>query len=185
MSKKETRGKEENKEGSFFSELIRTIAELGIWIVFLYLLMHFVIMNCFVPSGSMESTLMTGDRLFANRLYHDYKRGDITVFEFYENGPKEYYVKRIIGEPGDHIDIKEDGVYVNDEKLEEDYLKEDMFVWEELSYDVPEGCYFMMGDNRNNSADSRFWDDPFVPEDRLAGKVVVRYWPLGDIGRVK
>ena len=105
---------------------------------------------------------MTGDKLIALRTFYwfeDPKRGDIVVFE-YPDDPSELFIKRIIGEPGDKVEIIDGKVYINDsrEPLKEDYLKEPM----EGSfgpYTVPEDCYFMMGDNRNDSLDSRFWND--------------------------
>ena len=88
------------------------------------------------------------------------------------------FIKRIIGLPGEKVEIIDGKVYINDSKepLEEDYIKEEM----EGSfgpYDVPEGCYFMMGDNRNDSLDSRFWNDKYVKKDAILGKAKLQYYP--------
>ncbi len=138
----------------------------------------FIIINAKIPSGSMENTIMTGDRIIANRLAYTFsepERLDIVVFE----APDEdgiLFVKRIIGLPGDTIEIKKGDVYINGDLLEEDYLKEDAF-GSFGPYTVPEDHYFMMGDNRNNSDDSRMWDNTYVPEEDIKGKAVFRYYP--------
>ena len=170
------------KVSPIFKEILKSAVELIIWLAILYILMNYVIMSCHIPSASMEPTLMTNDRLIANRLTDDYHRGDIAIFEFHEDVKEKYYVKRIIGEPGDHIDIKEDGVYVNNEKLNEDYVVNGMTFQEELSFDVPENCYFMMGDNRDNSFDSRYWQNPYIKRSDIIAKPWVRFWPLNSIG---
>ena len=98
---------------------------------------------------------------------------------------KTYFVKRVIGMPGDTVDIRDGHVYLNgsDTPLEEPYIKEPMETPEELHYEVPEGCYFMLGDNRNFSADSRFWKNTFVKKEKIIAKVLFRYFP--SIGRIQ
>ena len=85
-------------------------------------------------------------------------------------------MKRIIGLPGDTVDIIDGKVYINGELLVEDYIKETM-VGSFGSYDVPEGSYFMLGDNRNNSNDSRYWYNTYLDRDDILGKVVFKYYP--------
>lgn len=145
-----------------------------------FILNNFVIVNAQVPTGSMENTVMTDDRVFALRLsylFEDPKRGDIIVFPFPDD-ESQNYLKRIIGLPGDTIKIKDGKVYINDSEkpLKEDYLKEKP-TGTYGPYKVPENSYFMMGDNRNNSLDSRFWEHPFVKRDKILGKVILRYYP--------
>ena len=98
---------------------------------------------------------------------------------------KTYYVKRIIGVPGDTIDIRDGHVYLNGSEtpLDEPYIREPMEVSPPLHYEVPEGCYFMLGDNRNFSADSRFWKNTFVKKEKIIAKVLFRYFP--SIGRIQ
>ena len=128
---------------------------------------------------AMENTIMTKDRVVALRmsyLFSDPERGDVVIFK-YPDDESILYVKRVIGLPGDTVEIKDGGVYINgsDEPLEEDYIR-DITEGDYGPYEVPEGCYFMMGDNRNNSLDSRFWNNKFVEEDKILGKVVFKYY---------
>ena len=139
----------------------------------------FLIVNAEVPTGAMENTIMAGDRILALRTsywFGEPQRGDITVFHFPDDPTgKTLYVKRIIGEPGDTVWVEDGEVFVNGEALEEDYIAETT-QGDFGPYIVPEGCYFMMGDNRNHSLDSRFWENKFVEEDEILGKVVLRYY---------
>ncbi|MEG7532000.1 MAG: signal peptidase I, partial [Hungatella sp.] len=118
--------------------------------------------------------------------YHftDPKRGDIIIFRFPDD-ESIYYVKRIIGMPGDIIDIRDGQVYLNNSEapLEEPYIREPMDPSPALHYEVPEGSYFMMGDNRNYSADSRFWQNTFVKREKIIAKVLFRYFPT--IGKIE
>ncbi len=145
-----------------------------------FILNNYVIVNAQVPTGSMENTVMTKDRIFAFRLaylFEDPQRGDIVVFPFPDD-EKVNYLKRIIGLPGDTIEIKNGKVYINNSKkpLEEDYLKETP-TGSFGPYKVPEDSYFMMGDNRNISEDSRFWNNPYVKKEKILGKAIIRYYP--------
>ena len=142
-------------------------------LVFVFILSRFVLFNGYIPSASMENTLMTKDRFIGLRLDKNYKRGDIVVFRFDE---KKYYIKRIIGVGGDLIEIKRDCVYVNGKKLDEPYLKESMDSREGV-YIVPEDSYFFLGDNRNDSLDSRYWQNPYRTKEDIVAKAWLRYWP--------
>lgn len=139
----------------------------------------FLIVNAEVPTGSMENTIMAGDRILALRTsywFGEPERGDITVFRYPDDPTgNTLYVKRIIGEPGDTVQVEDGEIYVNGEALEEDYIAE-ITEGDFGPYTVPEGCYFMMGDNRNHSVDSRFWENKFVEKEEILGKVVLRYY---------
>lgn len=139
----------------------------------------FLIVNAEVPTGSMENTIMTGDHILALRTsywFSEPEAGDVVVFRFPDDPTgKILYVKRIIGAPGDTVEVAEGSVYVNGKALEEPYIREQT-AGEFGPYTVPEGSYFMMGDNRNRSVDSRFWDNKFVEENKILGKVVLRYY---------
>lgn len=144
-----------------------------------FFLNTFIIANSEVPSGSMENTIMTGDRVIGSRLsykFGDPERGDIVIFRFPDN-EEIYYVKRVIGLPGDTIDIADGHVYLNGsaEPMEEPYIREPMIPEEPMHFEVPEDSYFMMGDNRNYSSDARRWKNTYVKRDKLVAKVLFRY----------
>lgn len=149
------------------------------------LITSYIILNGYVPSGSMEKTIMTGDRIIANRLSYvnkDIQRGDIVVFYSPDDkaaGEKVHFVKRVIGLPGDEIKIQDNKLFINNQQVDEPYLTVDTnFNWPNNGlpyYKVPEDHYFMMGDNRNHSEDSRKWDNTFVPREDILGKVVLKY----------
>jgi signal peptidase I len=154
-------------------------------IIFSWLLTTFVIANAVVPTGSMESTIMTGSRLIGNRLAYkgsDPHRKDIVIFKAPDN-ESIFYVKRIIGLPGDTVEIiqtdsesKTGNVYINGHPIYEDYLNEPMIVEEYMKFEVPKDSYFCMGDNRNKSFDARYWENTFVKKDKITAKVLFQYW---------
>ena len=178
--KKKSRKKEE-QPGGWGKELFEWIKIVVSAALIAFVLNTFIIANSEVPSGSMENTIMTGDRVIGSRLsYHfeDPKRGDIAIFRFPDN-EKIYYVKRIIGLPGETVDIVDGKVYINgsDEPLDEPYIREPMIPEEPMHFEVPENCYFMMGDNRNYSMDARRWENTYVKRDKIIAKVLFRYFP--------
>ena len=131
----------------------------------------FIIANSQVPSGSMENTIMTNDRVIGSRLsylFEDPERGDVVIFHFPDN-EKIYYVKRVVGLPGETVDIYDGHVYLNgsEEPFEEPYLREPMIPEEPMHFEVPEGCYLMLGDNRNYSADARVWQNTYVKKEKI------------------
>ncbi|WP_436512620.1 signal peptidase I [Clostridium thermobutyricum] len=146
------------------------------------LINKFLIFTVFIPSGSMMPTINIGDRLVATRIhnYDNIKHGDILVFNFREED--SLYIKRVIGLPGDKIKIDGQAVYVNGEKLEEEYVKypEDTYA----EYIVPENNYFFLGDNRNDSKDSRYWNNPYIEEEEIKGKAIFRFYPFDSFGKV-
>ncbi len=137
------------------------------------------IINASIPTGSMENTIMPNDYVIASKLYYinnKPERGDIVIFKTPDD-IEQLYLKRIIGIPGDKVEIKDSFVYINNEIIEEPYLKETMSGnWG--PYNVPENSYFVLGDNRNNSQDSRYWQNTFVQEDAILGKVLLKYFPV-------
>ena len=146
-----------------------------------FLLDKFIIVNAKIPSASMEPTIMTGDRLIGNRLAYinsDPERGDVVIFLFPDN-EKEYFIKRVIGLPGETVTVKAGKVYINDSDtpLDESAYLVTVPIGDFGPYKVPEGAFFMMGDNRNNSMDSRYWNHPYVYKDKILGKAWVRYFP--------
>lgn len=138
----------------------------------------YVIIKAEVPTGSMEHTIEVNDCILGLQLaylFSEPERGDIVIFPYPDN-PEVTYVKRVIGLPGETVEIKNGSVYIDGEPIEEPYLKEAM-VGEYGPYVVPEGCYFMLGDNRNSSQDSRKWKNTFLKGDDIMAKVLFRYSP--------
>jgi len=159
---------------------------LGIVIVAFLLAMilrTFVIEGRWIPSGSMLPTIQVGDRVMVNKFIYYFKepeRGDIVVFEPPESiNQKDDYIKRIIGLPGDKIEVKDGKVWVNDEPLDEPYILEPSN-YEYGPVQVPENALFVMGDNRNISYDSHLWNG-WLTMDHLKGKAFLIYWPISHI----
>lgn len=205
MEKETKIEKPENSEGAaeeklnLKKEIFSWVRMLVIVVVVVLIVTKCIIINANIPSGSMENTIMTKSRIIGFRFsywFGDPERGDIILFKYPVN-EKETYIKRVIGLPGETIEIRNGNVYIDgsDTPLEEDYLKEE-WTWQNDGYtfEVPEGCYFVMGDNRNNSEDARFWSDialaeglasdeeeaaqySFVKEEKIKGKAIFCYFP--------
>ncbi len=169
------------EQTSLKREIIEWIIVIAISALLALALDKFIIVNAKIPSASMEPTIMTGDRLIGNRLAYINdlpQRGDIVIFKYPDN-EKEYFIKRVIGLPGETVTVRNGLVYIDDSDTPLD--ESDYVVTTPLGdfgpYKVPEGAYFMMGDNRNNSMDSRYWNHPYVYKDKILGKAWVRYYP--------
>lgn len=165
--------------GFIFSEIL-SLAKIFIFaVVFALLFTNFVVINAQVPSGSMRDTIWEGDRLFGFRLAYKFsepERGDVIIFKFPDD-ESQNYVKRVIGLPNDVVQIKDGRVYVNGDELDEPYIRDYIFNdGETYTYIVPEDSYFMLGDNRNNSKDSRFWVNTYVKKEKIIAKVIFRYY---------
>ncbi len=181
MGSKDRRKAKQNTETSLAREVFEWILVIVISAALAFALDKFIIVNAKIPSASMEPTIMTGDRLIGSRLAYkdeDPQRGDVVIFLFPDN-EEEYFIKRVIGLPGETVNIRSGKVYINDSPYPLD--ESAYIVTEPLGdfgpYVVPEGAYFMMGDNRNNSLDSRFWNQKYVYKDKILGKAWVRYFP--------
>ncbi len=165
--------------GTFKEEVISWIKLFLTAAVLAAAINSFLIVNAQVPTGSMENTIMAGDRILALRMAYwaeEPERGDVVVFRYPDDSSgKTLYVKRIIGEEGDKVEIVDGRVYVNGEMLEEDYIAEET-IGSFGPFVVPTDSYFMLGDNRNYSLDSRFWQNKYVAEEEILGKVVLRYY---------
>lgn len=139
-----------------------------------------MLINARVPSESMEKTIMTGDRFFGNRLaylFDDPERFDIVVFK-YPDDESQLFVKRVIGLPGETVEIKDGKVYINGSETPlDDSFTPETPTGDYGPYVVPDGSYFMLGDNRNHSGDSRFWKQPYVEKEKIVGKAIFRYFP--------
>ncbi|WP_029504703.1 signal peptidase I [Lachnoclostridium phytofermentans] len=179
LEKKELTAEEKRKKVR--NEIISWILIIAAGFIMALIVNKYVIIKVEIPTCSMENTIMTDDRLIGNRLSYMIskpKRGDIVIFKWPDDRSQNY-IKRIIGLPNETVTIKDGKVYINHSEtpLEEAYLKEPMEQEEEMEFLVPEGCYFMMGDNRNLSDDARYWESKYVPLDDIIGKPLFRYSP--------
>ena len=165
---------------SMMEELWEYVKMIVFVVVIVFIINNVLLINARIPSESMEKTIMTGDRVFGNRLAYmtkDPERFDIVIFKFPDD-ESQLFIKRVIGLPGETVTIKDGKVYINDseEPLDDSFVAEKAVV-DFGRYKVPEVSYFMLGDNRNHSRDSRYWINSFVEKDKILGKAVLRYFP--------
>ena len=164
------------------------VRDLAFSVLIAVILIVFIYQPVKVEGTSMMPTLTDQERIFINKFtYHfglgSIERGDMVVFWF-PLDDKKSYIKRVIGLPGDTVYIDAGQVFVNDRALTESYVPEDYrdrVSWEE--HRVPPGEYFVLGDHRSSSSDSRTWG--FVKRDAIYGKAVFVYWPLKNMGRLR
>lgn len=139
-----------------------------------------------VMSGSMEDTIRTGDLILGTRYdigEDDIERYDILFF-YAPDRPNELFVKRVIGLPGETIEVLNGCVYADGAELEDPFAGSSMNSRGDGVYVVPEGCYFFLGDNRNQSNDSRFWVEKYVPLGNIVGKAKFIIFPLKNCGNL-
>lgn len=194
MKNKDSRKKREQEEEQKPLTLGQEILQMSIYLLIVlcltFLLIHYVGQRTRVQGDSMRPTLHDGDNLIVDKLsyrFQDPQRFDIIVFP-YEHKKKTYYIKRIIGMPGERVRIDQDGIiYINGEVLEEDYGAEVMRNPGRAVTEITlgEDEYFVLGDNRNNSSDSRDPSVGNIHRDRIIGKAWIRIWPFSDIGFLK
>ncbi len=176
------KGGKKDKKSVIIHEIISWATTIIGAVILAILITQFIIVNAVVPTESMQNTIMVGDRLIAFRLsylFDDPERFDIVVFK-YPDDEDVLFVKRVIGLPGEKVTIRDGKVYINDSEtpIDDYFIKEEMFCEAgERVFEVPEGCYFMLGDNRNNSKDSRYWKNTYVKKDKILGKVIFKYYP--------
>ena len=167
------------------------LRDLAFSILVAVVLIVFIYQPVKVEGTSMEPGLSDNERIFINKFTYrlnlgEIRRGDTVVF-WYPRDTSKSYIKRVIGLPGDRIRIADGQVYVNGAPLNEEYVAErfrDLSTWsggEEVT--VPPKDYFVLGDHRNSSSDSRAWG--YVPRENIYGKAVFVYWPLDKMGRVE
>lgn len=189
------------------AEIISWVKMIAVAVIAAFIINNFIIINATVPTGSMENTILTGDRVIGLRLSYIFdkpERGDIVVFK-YPLDENKTYIKRVIGLPGETVEINNGKIKITDtksgetivEELQEDYLKEDWLVMnDDYTFEIPEERYLMIGDNRNHSADAREWQTEvrmypdvygtdesiiYVHEDKILGKAYFSYWSQGKV----
>ena len=168
----------------FTKKILKAIGIYIIFAVIVIILFQTVFMLSLIPSSSMEPTIEVNNVVFSTRYdvkEEDIERFDILVFIPPDN-PDITYIKRVIGLPGETIEVKDGKVYADGVELEDSFIKDSQNHVGDGVYEVPEGCYFFMGDNRNNSKDSRFWDNPYVLADDIQAKAKCILFPFSDIG---
>lgn len=192
---------EEERRGPF--HFLRELPGL-ILVAFLLALLikSFLVQAFFIPSQSMENTLKVGDRVLVNKVVYQFrepKRGEVIVFENpnatepprgpvsafvhwvteglgFSSNPEKDFIKRVIGLPGDVIEVNRGKVFIDGERIQEPYLHPQRDTSDYGPFKVPLGTYFMMGDNRANSQDSRYSLGP-IPKDKIVGRAFIILWP--------
>lgn len=178
------------KNSNVIWEYLRLIIIVIVVVLFVN---HVVLINAKIPSASMEETIMTGDRIFGFRMAYginfdffgkhisyrtsEPERFDIVIFKFPDD-ESQLFIKRVIGLPGETVEIRDGKVYINgsEEALDDSFVPE-VPTGNFGPYTVPEDSYFMLGDNREHSRDSRYWENTFVSYDQIVGKAILRYFP--------
>ena len=172
---------EEKRSG--FTRFIIDVVETLILSIILFAAINAVSARIRVDGASMEPSLQSGEFVIVNKLaytFGDPAIGDVIVFHF-PRDPDQEYIKRIIGLPGDRVEVRDGEVYVNDQILNEDYIAASPVY--ETTWDVPSDSLFVLGDNRNNSSDSHNWGP--VPIDYVIGEATFIYWPPTEWGIVE
>ena len=189
MAKKDRQEEIEEEKPNVMRELLGMLVYVGVVLAITFLIITFVGQRTHVSGESMENTLDDGDQLIVDKLtyrFHDPERFDIIVFPFrYKDNT--YYIKRIIGLPGETVQIVDGEIYINGELLEESYGREVMqdagLAAEPIT--LGEDEYFVLGDNRNYSSDSRDPSVALIHRKEIIGRAWLRIWPLNSFGILK
>lgn len=158
------------------------VVSILVAVILAFFIRYFIVELYMVEGPSMRPTLLNAERLVVNKFIYRFKapeRGDVLVFQYPRDTSRDF-IKRVIGVPGDTIEIKDGKVFLNGQLQNESYILEKTRGSYPLST-VPEGTVFVMGDNRNNSEDSRFKDVGFVSRNLIKGKAVLVFWPFDQL----
>lgn len=179
--------------GDLWSELRSLLRDVFFAAVIALLIVGFVVQPVRVEGQSMEPKLHDQDRIFINKFIYPLrewigdekpiKRGDIVVL-LYPDDPSKSYIKRVVGLPGEKINVENGKLYINGEQIDEPYLDSEYLSQDSMRNNetVRPHHYFVLGDNRRNSSDSRYWGQ--VPEKYIYGKAIFRYYPFTSIERI-
>jgi signal peptidase I len=166
--------------------LLELLHDLAVAALFCFFLIAFVAQAFRVQGTSMQPLLADGERIIVNKFvyrFHPIERGDVVVF-WYPREPQISFIKRVVGLPGDVVELRRGAVFVNGQRLSEGYLAAQFKDTDNYpATEVKKGYYFVLGDHRNSSNDSRTWGD--VPEKYIYGKAVYRFWPMAKIGPIR
>ena len=163
--------------------VIEVVVIVAAAFVLALMVQQFLVKPFAIPSPSMEPTLMEGDRVLVNRLVYHFRsphRGDVIVFHPPERPGSDPFIKRVVAFGGDTIEVRDGYLYVNGVRQEEEYILGYPIDGEFAETKIPEGYVWAMGDNRNNSGDSRVFGP--VGEDAIMGEAFAIYWPLSHLG---
>ena len=173
---------DESKKKSTFREYYEALL---IAVIFVNFARIFAFQAFKIPTGSMEDNLKVGDHIIVNKFiyrFHSIERGDVVVF-WYPKDPSVSFIKRVVAVPGDTVELRRGALYVNNVRVDEPYLIPQFNDGESHSpVDVPKGYYYVLGDHRNSSNDSRTWGE--VPEKYIYGKAFFRFWPPSKFGLI-
>jgi len=175
INKPVSHGSAEESKKPVIPEILESII---IAVILATIIRLFLLAPFFIPSQSMEPSLLVGDRMIVSKIAYrlgEPQRGDIIVFK-YPRDPSKDYVKRLIGFEGEEVILKNNHLYINGKETPEKYLPEGLTFYDFGPVIVPNGCYLMLGDNRSNSEDSRVWGP--LPKENVIGKAVLIYWPF-------
>lgn len=180
--------------GKFKTPFAKSMAEvvesalMAIALVFLFI-RPFVVQAFFIPSPSMNPTLREGDHILVNKFIYRFREpriGEIIVFKAPPNASDDNterdFIKRLVGLPGDVIEVKKGALYRNGRRVTEPYLEDRPIAYSMQATTIPPEKLFVLGDNRNDSRDSHWWGA--LERDRVIGKAMVRFWPLERWGRL-
>jgi len=164
--------------------LVYEILETVVLAAIIWLAVNFATARFIVEGSSMEPNFHTGQMLIVSRLSYKLstpQRGDVIVFQYPDN-PVDDYIKRVIGVPGDTVEVQDSRVYIDGQLISEPYLQPDTPEIQRGKWVVPADSYFVMGDNRAHSSDSRSWG--MLSKEFIIGKAWISYWPPSDWGLV-
>ncbi len=182
----EVNEKQDKQKWNSKKEIISWVKVILSALIIAFVLRTFVFQLALVNQISMDPTLKDGQMLIISKVNYfigDPQRGDIIVFkDSYEN---KLLIKRVIGLPGEKLDLREDKVFINDKELQPDYTSSLTYALTQESWQIPEGQYFVMGDNREHSRDSRVETVGLVNRKSIVGKAVFRLWPFNKLGVLK
>lgn len=164
--------KEKKGTGDFKRNIIALVTGTLIGIIVALAVFKFILITAVATGADMEGTISSGDRILGTRL--DVEEGDIERYDILlfspSDDPEKLCLKRVVGLPGETIEIRDGEVYADGRLLDDSFVRYPMNRRGDGIYTIPEGCFFFLGDNRNNSYDSRFWDEKFVPLDNIKAK---------------
>jgi signal peptidase I len=177
---------EENARPQVWRAIWELVHDLSVAVLFCFFLITFVAQAFRVQGTSMLPLLEDSERIIVNKFtyrFHPIEHGDVVVF-WYPKDPSVSFIKRVVGIPGDSVEIRRGVLYVNGKKMDEEYLRAQFNDTESYeAVQVPKGYYYVLGDHRNSSNDSRNWGE--VPEKYIYGKAVFRFWPLPKLGLIR